>query len=106
MITFCAVDRDRSTGLALGIPREAKVVAYHGRIQIWSKRARCASRGLASNLLAKDLESRFTAATGRVQVAMRRNYISALLLWNLQGVVWIDEYIRDRTKNSTIPLGG
>lgn len=35
-MTWCATDRNEARSV-LGIPSDARVVVYHGRIQIWQK---------------------------------------------------------------------
>jgi starch synthase len=91
--TFCAIGRDEARS-ALGISREARVVAYHGRIQIWQK-------GLDILLEAwdqiccerSDQDLRLLlVGTGSDADELHRR-IDAM---QLKGVMWIDEYVRDR----------
>jgi starch synthase len=91
--TWRATGRDEARA-ELGIPSDARVVAYHGRIQIWQK-------GLDILLEAwdrvcrerpgKDLRLLLVGTGGDADELHRR--IDAM---QLKGVVWIDEYVRDR----------
>lgn len=89
-----AMDRNAAR-IKLGIPSDAQVVVFHGRMQIWQK-------GLDILLIAweKICNQRpnqnlrlLLVGTGSDADEIRR-YID---LMELKGVTWINEYVRDRT---------
>lgn len=91
--TWCASDRNQAR-LKLGIPKDAQVVMYHGRIQILQK-------GLDVLLEAWDRICRdrpdqdlrlLLVGTGSDAEQLHQR-IAAM---QLKGVMWIDEYVRDR----------
>ena len=93
--TWRGIDRDK-TRAALGIPSDARIVVYHGRMEIWSK-------GLDILLLAwkqiclerpgKNLRL-LLVGTGSDAKELHQRIVNM----QLQGVLWIDEYVRDRTR--------
>jgi glycosyltransferase involved in cell wall biosynthesis len=92
--TFCATGRDEARS-ALGISREARVVAYHGRIQIWQKGLDIlleAWEQICCERPDQDLRLLLVGTGSDANELHRR--IAAM---QLKGVVWIDEYVRDRT---------
>ncbi len=92
--TWRALDRDK-TRAALGIPGDAQVVVYHGRMEIWSKgldilleawnQICCERPGKNLRLL--------LVGTGSDANELQKRIESM----QLQGVLWINEYVRDRT---------
>lgn len=91
--TWCAIDRNQAR-IKLGIPKDAQVVVYHGRIQIWQK-------GLDILLetwdqICRDRPDRdlrlLLVGTGSDAEQLHQR-IAAM---QLKGVMWIDEYVRDR----------
>jgi len=92
--TFRSTDRDEARS-TLGISREARVVAYHGRIQIWQKGLDIlleAWEQICRERPGKDLRLLLVGTGSDADELHRR-----LAAIQLKGVVWIDEYIRDRS---------
>jgi glycosyltransferase involved in cell wall biosynthesis len=91
--TWRATDRDEARS-ALGIPNDAHVVAYHGRIQIWQKGLDIlleAWQQLCRQCPDKDLRLLLVGTGSDADELHQR--IAAM---QLKGVIWIDEYVRDR----------
>ncbi|HEY9844822.1 MAG TPA: glycosyltransferase family 4 protein, partial [Candidatus Caenarcaniphilales bacterium] len=86
---------DRNEARAgLGIPQEARVVVYHGRIQIWRKGLDIlldAWKQTCSERPDKDLRL-LLVGTGSDAGELHRRIADMQLM----GVVWIDEYVCDR----------
>ncbi|MBN3878590.1 MAG: glycosyltransferase family 4 protein [Nostoc sp.] len=92
--TWRARDRDEARA-ELGIPSDAQVVAYHGRIQIWQKGLDILLQAwdqICRERPGKDLRLLLVGTGSDADELHRR--IAAM---QLKGVVWIDEYVRDRS---------
>lgn len=89
--TWPPADRDEARS-ALGIPREARVVAWHGRVDLHRKGLDvlvAAWKAIRQARPGRDLRL-LLLGTGRDAVALRA------LLGGAPGVHWIDEYVNDR----------
>jgi glycosyltransferase involved in cell wall biosynthesis len=92
--TWGASDRDEARS-TLGIPSDAQVVVYHGRIQIWQKGLDIlleAWEQLCCERPNKDLRL-LLVGTGKDADELRQRIAGM----QLKGVLWIDEYVRDRS---------
>ncbi|MEH2435540.1 MAG: glycosyltransferase family 4 protein [Nostoc sp.] len=92
--TWRANDRDEARS-ALGIPSDAQVVAYHGRIQIWQKGLDIlleAWEQICDERLGKDLRLLLVGTGSDANELHQR-----IATMQLKGVIWIDEYVRDRS---------
>ncbi|BAZ13304.1 putative glycosyl transferase [Calothrix sp. NIES-4071] len=94
VMTWRAINRDK-TRAALGIPTDATVVVYHGRMEIWLK-------GLdilleAWNQICRERPGKelrlLLVGTGSDANELQQQITNM----QLQGVVWVNEYVRSRT---------
>lgn len=91
---WCAIDRSEARA-AVGIPSKARVVVYHGRIEIERKGLDVlleAWKQICGDRPEKDLRL-LLVGTGSDANKLRQR----IEMMQLHGVMWIDEYVRDRT---------
>ncbi|HEY9675151.1 MAG TPA: glycosyltransferase family 4 protein [Waterburya sp.] len=91
--TWGAIDRNQARS-ALDIPEKAKIVVFHGRIQIWHKGLDIlleAWEQICRERPGQDLRL-LLVGTGSDADALRQR----IAVMELKGVMWIDEYVRDR----------
>lgn len=91
--TWGAIDRAEARA-ALGIPSDARIAVYHGRIQIWQKGLDILLEAwdqICCERPGKDLRLLLVGTGSDADELHRR--IDAM---QLKGVLWIDEYVRDR----------
>ncbi len=91
--TWRGINRDKARA-ALGISTHARVVVYHGRMEIWSKGLDVlleAWNQICCDHSGKDLRL-LLVGTGS-DASKLHQMIDNM---QLQGVLWIDEYVRDR----------
>lgn len=92
--TSCAIDRNEVRA-ALGIPINARVVVFHGRIDIHQKGLDIlldAWDRICGDRPGKDLRL-LLVGTGSDANELRQRIATK----QLRGVLWVDEYVRDRT---------
>ncbi|MBD1809593.1 glycosyltransferase family 4 protein [Microcoleus sp. FACHB-SPT15] len=95
VVTWRAFDRSESRA-ALGIPLEARVAVYHGRIEIERKGLDVlvdAWKQVCDERPGKDLRL-LLVGTGTDADELRQRIADM----QLRGVMWVDEYVRDRTR--------
>jgi starch synthase len=92
--TWRAIDRSQAR-TALGIPLDARIVMYHGRIEIYRKGLDIlmnAWKQVCGDRPGRDLRL-LLVGTGS-DADKLRDLIATL---QLQGIMWVDEYVRDRS---------
>lgn len=93
--TWRGMNRDKARA-ALGIPTEAQVVVYHGRMEISIKGLDIlldAWNQICCDRPGKDLRL-LLVGTGSDAKELHQRIANM----QLQGILWIDEYVRDRTR--------
>jgi starch synthase len=93
--TWGAVDRNRSR-LMLGIPKNARVVVYHGRIQIPTKGLDILLQAWQKICLERPDKDLRLLLVGTGNDAPQLHSLIADM--QLKGILWIDEYVRDRSR--------
>ena len=92
---WCAIDRDEARG-QLGIPLDVRVVVWHGRVEINRKGLDVlleAWKQICCDRSGSDLRL-LLVGTGSDADELRQR----IATMELRGVMWIDEFVNDRTK--------
>lgn len=92
---WCAIDRDEARG-QLGIPLDARVAVWHGRVEINRKGLDVlleAWKQICCERPGRDLRLLLVGTGSDADELHQR-----IATMQLQGVMWVDEFVNDRTK--------